>query len=77
MSPNTTNTIESLNSSVRRAVKARGHFTSVRAAKKLTYLVLREATRTWQAPLKDWPAAQREFAIYFGERFDASATFLT
>jgi len=73
----TTNAIESLNSSVRRAVNARGHFTSVRAAHKLIYLALREATRTWQAPLKDWPAAQREFAIYFSERFDASATFLT
>ena len=49
----TTNAIESLNSSVRRAVKARGHYAPARAANKLIYLALREATRTWQAPLKD------------------------
>ena len=73
----TTNAIENLNSSVRRAVKARGHFTSVRAAHKSIYLAQRGATHTWQAPLKGWPAAQREFGIYFGERFDAAATFLT
>ena len=72
----TTNAIESLNSSVRRAVKTRGHFTSERAACKLIYLALREATVKWKAPLNDWYAAKRDFAIYFGERFNASQGYL-
>ncbi len=41
-----------------------------RVASKLIYLVLREATRTWTGPLKDWSAAQREFAICFEDRFE-------
>ena len=72
----TTNAIESLNSSVRRAVKARGHFTSERAACKLLYLALRQATIKWTAPPNDWYAAKREFAIVFGERFNASPGYL-
>ena len=46
----TTNAIESLNATVRRAVRARGHFTSVGAANKLMYLALREASAKWTAP---------------------------
>ena len=68
----TTNAIESLNASVRRAVKVRGHFTSVGAAKKLIFLALREATKKWGSPIQCWGQARRELAIYFGERFDAS-----
>ena len=73
----TTNAIESLNSSVRRAVKTRGHFTSEHAACKLIYLALREANVKWKAPLNDWYAAKREFAIYFRERFNASPGYLS
>ena len=73
----TTNAIESLNSSVRRAVKARGHFTSETAAEKLIYLALREVSGRWQAPPGYWGTAKREFAIHFGERFQASPGYLT
>ena len=78
----TTNAIESLNSSVRRAVKApvsvghAGIFTSERAACKLLYLALRQATIKWTAPPNDWYAAKRELAIVFGERFNASPGYL-
>lgn len=41
----TTNSIEALNSKIRRAVKTRGHFLSDDAAAKLIYLVL-NATST-------------------------------
>ena len=73
----TTNSIESLNSSVRRAVKARGHFTSEGAARKLIYLALRQATAKWTGPLGCWGAARREFAIHFGDRFEASRGYVT
>ena len=68
----TTNSIESLNSSVRRAVKARGHFTSEGAAKKLIYLALREASSKWTGRIGCWGDAKREFAIHFEGRFEAS-----
>lgn len=73
----TTNAIESLNSSVRRAVQTRGHFTSVSAAKKLLYLAIREASANWQSPVNFWLEAKREFAIYFGDRFNPSKGWIS
>ena len=65
----TTNAIESLNSTVRRAVRTRGHFPNDRAATKLLYLALRGVQRGWRAAPLFWPQARIEFAIRFGERF--------
>ena len=65
----TTNAIESLNSTVRRAVRTRGHFPNDRAATKLIYLALRGVQRGWRAAPLFWPQARIEFAIRFGERF--------
>ena len=68
-----TNTTESLNTTVRRAVRTRGHFPSDRAAMKLIYLTLRKIEGKWRRPAAFWPAARAEFAILFGERFAAEA----
>ena len=65
----TTNAIESLNSTVRRAVRIRGHFPNDRAATKLIYLALRRLKLGWRAPPLFWHQARPEFAIRFGERF--------
>ena len=65
----TTNAIESLNSTVRRAVRTRGHFPNDRAATKLLYLALRGVQRGWRAAPLFWPQARIEFAIRFGDRF--------
>ena len=65
----TTNANESLNSTVRRAVRTRGHFPNDRAATKLTYLALRRLKLGWRAPPLFWHQARPEFAIRFGERF--------
>ena len=65
----TTNAIESLNSTVRRAVKAHGHFPSDRAAEKLVFLALRNVEAKWRNPPAYWHAARIEFSIRFGERF--------
>src|SRR5262245_60423736 len=66
----TTNAIESLNSRVRRSVRARGHFPTDEAAAKLIWLVLREISRDWKMPPITWHAARAQFAILFGDRFD-------
>src|SRR5205814_3890410 len=46
----TTNAIEALNSKLRRAVRARGHFPSDEAAMKLLFLVLNRAEKEWIMP---------------------------
>ena len=65
----TTNAIEALNSKLRRAVRARGHFPTDEAAMKLLFLVLNRAEREWRMPAREWAMAKAQFAVLFGERF--------
>lgn len=65
----TTNAIEALNSKLRRAVRARGHFPHDDAAAKLLYLALMQAEKEWKMPPREWTKAKAQFAILFGERF--------
>ena len=65
----TTNAIEALNSKLRRAVRARGHFPSDEAALKLLFLVLNRAEKEWKMPPREWAMAKAQFAVLFGERF--------
>jgi putative transposase len=65
----TTNAIEALNSKLRRAVRARGHFPSDDAATKLLYLILNRSEKDWKMPPREWSMAKAQFAVIFGERF--------
>ena len=65
----TTNQIEALNSKLRRAVRARGHFPSDDAAMKLLFLVLNRAEKEWKMAPREWAMAKAQFAILYGERF--------
>ena len=65
----TTNAVESLNSTVRRAVRSKGHFPHDDAAKKLIYLALRGVAAKWKRPPQFWWQVKGEFAIRFEERF--------
>ncbi len=69
----TTNSIESLHSQVRKAIRNKGHFPSDEAATKLIYLALRNITAKWRRPPKEWHAAKLQFAIQFGDRFVLAA----
>ena len=66
----TTNAIESLNSTLRRSVRTRGHFPSDEAATKLIWLQLREVTKNWKMPAREWHMAKAQFALLFGDRFE-------
>jgi putative transposase len=68
----TTNAIESLHMQVRKVIKNRGHFPNDDAACKLIYLALRNITRDWKMPPREWKAAMTQFAIQFEGRFSAS-----
>ena len=65
----TTNSIEALNSRLRRAVRARGHFPTDEAALKLMFLVLNRTEKEWAMPSREWSMAKAQFAVLFGKRF--------
>jgi putative transposase len=69
----TTNAIEALNSKLRRAVRARGHFPTDEAALKLLYLVLNRTEKEWIMPPREWSMAKAQFAVLFGQRFRRAA----
>ncbi len=65
----TTNAIESVNASLRKIIKTRGHFPSDEAASKLIWLALRNITAKWGMPARDWKLAMNQFAILYSDRF--------
>jgi putative transposase len=64
----TTNAIESVNMSLRKLTKNRGSFPSDESLLKLFYLALRNISKKWTMPIKDWKAALTRFTIEFGDR---------
>ncbi len=67
----TTNAIESLNRVIRKSIKTRGSFPTEDAATKLIYLAIRNFEKGGRN-VREWFAARNQFAILFGERFNAS-----
>ena len=64
----TTNTIESVNSVLRRAIKTKGSFPSDEAATKIIYLALMNATSRWSMPIREWNLALNQLAILHPDR---------
>jgi putative transposase len=63
----TTNAIEALHRQVRKTIKTRGHFPTEDAARKLIYLSIVNAQRSWRKPFA-WNTALVAFKIHFGDR---------
>jgi Transposase, Mutator family len=64
----TTNAIESLNMSLRKAIKTRGAFPSEEAALKVMYLALRNLAKKWDT-VQGWKEALNRFGIVWEARF--------
>jgi len=64
----TTNAIESLNSSLRRVLRKRGAFPTDDSVRKVLYLAIRQQSKKWTMPIRDWPAALNYFSIVFEGR---------
>ena len=64
----TTNAIESVNMNLRKLTKNRGAFPSDEALVKLFYLALRNISKKWTMPIRDWKAALNRFTIQFEGR---------
>jgi putative transposase len=68
----TTNTIESLNMTLRKITKNRSLFPNDEAVFKLMYLALRNISQRWTMPVKNWSGALNQFAILFEGRVPMS-----
>ena len=68
----TTNAIESLHMTLRKIIKNRGHFPNDEAATKLLYLALRNVSKRWKKPIRQWTMALNQFAIIFEDRLPSS-----
>lgn len=64
----TTNAIESVNMGLRKITKNRGSFPSDEALLKLFYLALRNISKKWTMPIRDWKAALTRFTISYEDR---------
>jgi putative transposase len=65
----TTNIVESLNATLRKAVRNRGHFSTEDSLMKVLYLAIRGVSKKWTMPIRDWKLALNRFAIMFPNRF--------
>ena len=64
----TTNTIESLNMTLRKITKNRSLFPNDEAVFKLMYPGLRNISKRWRMPIRDWSGAMNQVAILFEGR---------
>ncbi|ELB2131907.1 IS256 family transposase [Vibrio parahaemolyticus] len=64
----TTNAIESLNSVIRKAIKKRKLFPTDESARKVTNLAIRDASKKWTMPIRNWRQALNRFMIMFEDR---------
>ena len=64
----TTNAIESLNMSLRKVTKNRGHFPSDESCLKIMYLALKNASKNWNRPVNNWGSVMNQMHLMFENR---------
>lgn len=64
----TTNLIENLNGKIRKYTKNKLSFPNDEAVLKSVYLALREASKKWTMPIRNWGIVLNQFLIIFGDR---------
>lgn len=64
----TTNIIENLNGKIRKYTKTKMSFPDDASVMKSVYLALREITRKWTLPIRNWNLVVNQFINIFGER---------
>jgi putative transposase len=64
----TTNIVESLNATLRKAVRNRGHFSTEDSLMKVLYLAIQGVSKKWNMPVREWKSALNRFAIMFPDR---------
>jgi transposase-like protein len=64
----TTNAIESLNYSIQKVIKHRQSFPNDEAALKLIFMALKNISKKWTMPFRNWGAVLNQFAVIYGDR---------
>jgi len=64
----TTNLIENLKGKIRKYTKNKMSFPTDDAVLKSVYLALREATKKWTMPIRNWGVVLNQFMLIFEER---------
>ena len=64
----TTNAIESVNSVIRKFTRNRKIYPNEESALKIVYMAIREASRKWTMPIRNWKQALNHFAILYEGR---------
>lgn len=67
----TTNAVEAYHRMVRKFTKAKSIFPTDDSIRKVVYLSVKEITKKWTMPARDWGMAYSQFAIFFADRFTA------
>jgi putative transposase len=70
----TTNAIESVNSVIRKFTRNRKIYPNEESALKITFMAIREASKKWTMPIRNWKAALNHFAILFEDRLPMQIT---
>jgi len=63
----TTNIIEAANRQIRKIIKNKGVFPDDKSIQKIVYLALKNASKKWTMPIKNWPLALNQFEILCGD----------
>lgn len=64
----TTNAIESLNMSLRKVTKNRGHFPSDESCLKIMYLAIKNVSKNWNRPVQNWGSIMNQLHLMFENR---------
>lgn len=67
----TTNVVESLNMTLRKAIKTRASFPNEESALKLIYLALKNVSRRWRSA-PGWRTSLNHFMVLWGDRIEAA-----
>jgi putative transposase len=67
----TTNSVEAYHRMVRKFTKSKSIFPTDDSIRKVVFLSVKEITKKWTMPVKNWGLAYSQFAIYFAERLAA------
>ena len=67
----TTNAVESYHRMVRKFTKSKAIFPTDDSIRKVIFMSVREISKKWTMPVRDWGLAYQQFAIFFEDRLAA------
>lgn len=67
----TTNALEGLHRQLRKVTKNRSLFPNDEALTKILFLAIRDVTKKWTSPVRNWALTISELAVMFADRLDA------